>query len=132
MSASAPADSTAANSTAKENAKPSPTRPPASTRPPSASTPLGTCWPCSAIGVSPIASATAITTRTRGGTIVEENGGAIRNSGVSRASTRMKPASSLPASLLSARVSGASVDRGCERRVHGPTSDGIEVYRPAV
>ncbi len=44
---------------------------------------------------------TAMMPRTRGGMICEENSGAITNSGVTRASTRKKPASSLPASLRS-------------------------------
>ena len=41
---------------------------------------------------------TAMMPRTRAGSIGEENGGASMKSGVTRASTRMKPASSLPAS----------------------------------
>ncbi len=72
------------------------------------------CWPCIAIGVRPIETPTAITALTRGGIIREENSGAIRNSGVTRASTRMKPASSLPASFA-------------EQLVHEPTIVGMAV-----
>ena len=72
------------------------------------------CWPCIAIGVSPIEMPTAIMPFTAGGIIREEKIGASRNSGVTRASTRMKPPSWLPASWL-------------EERAHEPTIVGIAV-----
>ena len=107
-----------------------PTRRPAITSPASASASPGTCWPCIAIGVRPIAIPTAITPRTRGGIIVEENGGASRKSGVTRASTRMKPASELSASSLSTWVIGpAGRSSALGRAAHQPTIEGIDEYR---
>ena len=61
----------------------------------------------------------AITPRARGGIIADENSGAITNSGVMRASTRMKPARSFAARVV-------------DELSHQPASVGIDVYRAVV
>ena len=74
------------------NANASPTSSPSTTRPASATGPRGTCGPCSATGVSPIAIADSRSPPAPApGSSAEENSGATMNSGVTRASTRMKP-----------------------------------------
>src|SRR5271154_2826474 len=113
-----PADSTAASSTASVKAKPSPTSPPSITSPASVSASVGICWPCSAIGARPTEIPTAMMPRTCGGMICEENSGAMKNSGVTRASTSTKPTSSPPASSVSSAFTRPPPDRAARSRAH--------------